>query len=151
MLAFDVSAYLNEHPQALIQGAVVVVFAWAIGEGMKSRRRRHRRLPTRHRRQIPRRPRISQVGRDVSPAMKRRIYRHYKGRCHYCQRTVHFGFQCPAGDCDDDYEVDHYMPWALGGPTVESNLVVSCRSCNRWKSDKHPDVFWAEIEAVRNR
>jgi 5-methylcytosine-specific restriction endonuclease McrA len=151
MLALDVSAYLNEHPQTLIQGAVVVVFAWAIGEGMKSRRRRHRRLPTRHRRQIQRRPRITRNRPGVPFALKRRIYLRDGGRCHYCKRAVHYRFQCRSGTCDDDYEADHYWPVALGGLTTLANLVCACRSCNRWKSDKHPDVFWAEIEAVRNR
>jgi 5-methylcytosine-specific restriction endonuclease McrA len=35
--------------------------------------------------------------------------------------------------CDDEYEVDHIHPIALGGLHVLENLAIACRPCNRRK------------------
>ena len=65
-----------------------------------------------------------------------------------------FGHRC--GYCDDhdyfrmtDYQIDHFVPKAqlrTITPTDYSNLVYSCRSCNRAKWDKWP----TGIEKVAN-
>jgi len=34
------------------------------------------------------------------------------------------------------WELDHLVPCNAGGLSIEENLVVSCRECNRRKSDK---------------
>lgn len=43
------------------------------------------------------------------------------------------------------YEIDHYIPLALGGLHHISNLVIACRFCNRSKGAKHPDNFTPPI------
>jgi len=46
---------------------------------------------------------------------------HY--RCTYCKRVV----------TDATANIEHVKPWHAGGRTVHSNLVASCRDCNRAK------------------
>jgi hypothetical protein len=46
-------------------------------------------------------------------------------RCVYCNAT-------------EDLDVDHVVPTSRGGPTVEGNLVTSCRRCNNLKGDCVP-------------
>jgi hypothetical protein len=50
-----------------------------------------------------------------------------------------------------NYEVDHFIPRAKGGPDVMANLVLSCSPCNRTKRDKMPETFLAnDLERLRN-
>ena len=46
--------------------------------------------------------------------------------CEYC-RAPEVVFNLP-------FEVEHITPQARGGETTESNLALSCRSCNLYKS-----------------
>lgn len=45
------------------------------------------------------------------------------------------------GDKEGPFEVDHVMPKSRGGTNDESNLVCSCRSCNRAKKDRTPEEW----------
>jgi hypothetical protein len=47
-----------------------------------------------------------------------------KGRCFYCE-----------GDLDRQVDVDHFLPWARGGPDALDNLVAAHRMCNNDKRD----------------
>jgi hypothetical protein len=47
--------------------------------------------------------------------------------CEYCH-APEIVFNLP-------FEVEHIMPQAQGGETMEENLALSCRSCNLYKSD----------------
>ncbi|HEX8920113.1 MAG TPA: HNH endonuclease [Pyrinomonadaceae bacterium] len=47
--------------------------------------------------------------------------------CEYC-RAPEVVFNLP-------FEVEHIAPQSRGGVTAESNLALSCRSCNLYKSD----------------
>jgi hypothetical protein len=47
--------------------------------------------------------------------------------CEYC-RAPEAVFNLP-------FEVEHIIPSALGGTNEKSNLALSCRSCNLYKSD----------------
>ncbi len=40
-----------------------------------------------------------------------------------------------------EMEVDHVLPWAQGGSNDVSNLVISCRACNRSKGNQTPEMF----------
>ena len=40
------------------------------------------------------------------------------------------------------FEIDHVMPIARGGTNKESNLVCSCRNCNRSKKDRTPEEWF---------
>lgn len=54
------------------------------------------------------------------------------GRCFYCKKPVSFRFdEVPAVK-------DHYVPIAKGGRDDHSNLVPSCRECDRIKSNALP-------------
>ena len=58
--------------------------------------------------------------------VRERIYHRHKGRCFHCDHAVAY----------QDMEVDHLLPWSLGGRTVEENGVCSCRPCNRRKGKR---------------
>ena len=45
------------------------------------------------------------------------------------------------------FEWDHWLPVALGGHSRLGNILPTCRTCNRWKRDKHPRVFAREVFA----
>jgi 5-methylcytosine-specific restriction endonuclease McrA len=57
-------------------------------------------------------------------------YSRQRGKCFWCHKKV-----------EDDRHVDHVVPLALGGSDGPENLVVSCPSCNRRKSARHPMDF----------
>lgn len=42
---------------------------------------------------------------------------------------------------DTACEIDHIIPRSKGGPTIESNLQVTCRKCNREKGTSIPDDY----------
>ena len=48
-------------------------------------------------------------------------------RCEYCQ--------APEAIFNFPFEVEHIVPPGRGGADDESNLALSCRSCNLYKSD----------------
>ena len=56
-----------------------------------------------------------------------------KGKCPVCR--------CALGN---RYDIDHKMPLILGGTNDDSNIQLLCRTCNRSKGKKHPDVFMRE-------
>ena len=47
--------------------------------------------------------------------------------CEYCH--------APEAVFNLSFEIEHIIPSALGGKNRESNLALSCRSCNLYKSD----------------
>ena len=50
-------------------------------------------------------------------------------------------FTCLYCGAQDDLTLDHVIPEADGGPTVETNLVVCCASCNTKKGVIDVDLF----------
>lgn len=52
------------------------------------------------------------------------------GKCYWC-----------GDDFDDDLEVDHVWPVALGGENHVGNLCLSCGDCNKKKGAKSPQEF----------
>lgn len=50
-------------------------------------------------------------------------------KCHYC------------GSIGGKMECDHYIPVSRGGSSEDSNLVASCKACNRSKSNLMPEDF----------
>lgn len=70
---------------------------------------------------------VQQITRDpLPPHIKLAVIRRDHRQCRYC--GVYPPFRC--------IEIDHVIPVALGGPTLISNLVTSCRWCNRQKGIK---------------
>lgn len=45
-------------------------------------------------------------------------------------------------DCAENYQIDHFMPLALGGLHELTNLCISCPKCNSRKGAKNP-IEWA--------
>lgn len=67
------------------------------------------------------------VNLRVDPKRERMyFFKKYDGQCYYCDKAV-----------GQDFEVDHVIPTVMGGTSKEWNLVLSCRKCNREKSDFH--------------
>jgi len=55
------------------------------------------------------------------------LYKSQKGLCWWCGEFVGLTF-----------DIDHRIPVSKGGTTDISNIVISCRKCNRSKNDKLP-------------
>lgn len=77
---------------------------------------------------INRRTRERANGGAVRAKDVRALFERYGGACAVCRSVDH-------------PHVDHIMPVALGGSSDPSNLQILCRSCNRAKSDLHPDEW----------
>lgn len=58
-------------------------------------------------------------------ALKRWLYRKYRGRCHYC--TINMVYEVST--------IDHKKPRCRGGTYDKRNIVLACRRCNAEKSD----------------
>lgn len=56
------------------------------------------------------------------------------GKCAYCKTSVEFSI----------IEFDHFIPVKLGGKTEVSNMLPACKTCNRSKRDKIPEVWIAK-------
>jgi hypothetical protein len=57
------------------------------------------------------------------------------GQCEWCAKNL----------VNRSFELDHVLSLSQRGTNLPENLVVSCESCNRRKSNKHPARFAAEI------
>lgn len=157
MLAL-LAAATEDHRAAKL--LLVFVGLWVLAVALSDKRRRRRKLVRLVRRSSrpdrQRRTRPTDPARIAPEWMRDRIYKRDHGLCHYCGlvgivTVVHKVSACRFNECDDDFEADHYIPWAMGGPTTEDNLVTSCRMHNRWKSDKHPQVFIRELMRTHRR
>lgn len=54
-----------------------------------------------------------------------KIYPKTNGKCYYC--GVHVG---------ENFDIEHVIPWSLGGSDNIENLVPSCKPCNREKATR---------------
>jgi len=52
---------------------------------------------------------------------------------------------CGRGLLGAKVTIEHVMPIELKGPTVPSNLVSACSTCNSRKQETHPLVWIAEL------
>jgi len=73
--------------------------------------------------------------RAFSPELKQKLF-HEGYICSYCGNVIL---------SVDDAEVDHVMPYSLGGETVESNAQLLHRHCNREKNNII-DADWSTEE-----
>ena len=70
---------------------------------------------------------INTAGRQHIPQSKRDIvFNKTDGHCAYCGCLLTLG----NNKCPDQFQVDHIVPWALGGRNDVDNLTPSCRACN---------------------
>lgn len=70
----------------------------------------------------------------IKKDLEEKIRRAAKNRCGYCLN--------PQGLMPYKLEIEHLVPKALGGESVEENLWLACRECNAHKAKK--------IEAIDN-
>lgn len=61
----------------------------------------------------------------VSPALRRRISEQARFRCGYCLRS--------AALLGMPLTIEHILPQAAGGQTIEENLWLACHRCNGFK------------------
>ena len=61
--------------------------------------------------------------RQIDQTVSWNVYRRDKYTCRYCGRK------------DVPLTVDHLVRWEEGGPSIEENLLSSCKSCNRTRGN----------------
>lgn len=61
--------------------------------------------------------------RQIEGVISWRVFRRDGFACRYC------------GAEDKPLTVDHVITWESGGPSIEANLVSSCKKCNRTRGD----------------
>ena len=71
---------------------------------------------------------LSKVEKDLMVKIKE----NNKHVCYYCGKNI---------IDPDDLTVDHKIPVARGGQTVEFNLVISCKNCNLTKSNLNESEY----------
>lgn len=64
--------------------------------------------------------------RAFTDSQKQKAYEKQNGICNICKK--HFEIE--------EMEGDHILPWKDGGKTIDENLQMLCKACNRIKSDK---------------
>lgn len=58
-------------------------------------------------------------------ALKKWLYRKYRGRCHYCTVCLEY----------ERSTIDHKKPRCRGGTYDKRNVILACRDCNAEKAD----------------
>jgi 5-methylcytosine-specific restriction endonuclease McrA len=67
------------------------------------------------------------MGRFADPDLRFYLFDRQGGRCAICGQ--------PLGD---DFQIDHIIPWAEGGPTNTNNLQAICPKCHKTKTRLSP-------------
>ncbi|MGH9834604.1 MAG: HNH endonuclease [Blastocatellia bacterium] len=62
----------------------------------------------------------------ISKAVRRRVRNAFDNRCSYCRAAQRYILS--------KLEIEHIIPFALGGGNDEWNLCLACRLCNLYKS-----------------
>lgn len=63
--------------------------------------------------------------RAFTDSQKQKAYEKQKGMCKKCNKYFEI----------EEMEGDHIVPWKDGGKTIDENLQMLCKNCNRIKSD----------------
>jgi 5-methylcytosine-specific restriction endonuclease McrA len=63
------------------------------------------------------------MGRYADRDLRNLLIFRQDGKCALC-----------GGALGPEFEVDHIIPWAAGGPTILSNLEALCLKCHRIKT-----------------
>ncbi len=80
----------------------------------------------------------------IPVALRQRVAAQAGQRCSYCLTAVSI--------VGMPMEIDHIIPEARGGTTVEENLCLACTMCNLYKSDHTTakDPLGGEVVALFN-
>lgn len=77
--------------------------------------------------------------------VKARMFQEQKGLCHWCREPMHMGYSN-----GPEYATwEHLLPKSIGGPNVQSNLVLAHAKCNKLRGSKNAEVFAAELRGER--
>ena len=68
---------------------------------------------------------------DYKKRKRLAIYNKYNGRCAYCGKKIEL----------EEFEIDHKTPKADQGKNGKSNLMPTCRSCNKLKTNLNIEEF----------
>ena len=72
------------------------------------------------------------------------LYRTQEGLCYFCARDI------SAMKGANYFHIDHYHALSDGGENNCFNIVLTCASCNRRKSNMHGDAFERRIRKTRD-
>ena len=81
--------------------------------------------------QQSRRARLRNDGGVLSSGLVILLLEEQGNKCPYCCKDV----------ASTGFHIDHVIPVSLGGHHEDSNMQILCPTCNRMKSNKHPNVF----------
>ncbi len=84
---------------------------------------------------------VRKCERNIAQSVSWNVFRRDGYKCRYC------------GKDDVPLTVDHAVCWEAGGPSIEANLVSSCRKCNKVRGDM-PYADWLQhkyyLDVYRN-
>ena len=84
---------------------------------------------------------VRKCERNIAQSVSWNVFRRDGYKCRYCAKD------------DVPLTVDHAITWESGGPSIEGNLVSSCRKCNMFRGDT-PFVEWLQhkyyLDVYRN-
>lgn len=86
------------------------------------------------------RARIRGVQGIITTDAVQRIWLRQRGRCLHCGTLL-------APNSSVKFEIDHLIPFALGGTNDEDNIVISCVRCNRRKGQLPLEKFIRRLAA----
>jgi hypothetical protein len=69
---------------------------------------------------------------DIPPRLRRRVVRRAGDCCEYCRLSQ--------SRQEATFHIDHVIPRAAGGPTVDDNLALACVSCSLQKGARQTAV-----------
>lgn len=78
---------------------------------------------------------------NISAKLRKTVTDRAKKLCEYCLMSLDFPH--------DPFEVEHIISISKRGKTISSNLALSCRECNLFKSDKTEGFDAVSDETVR--
>lgn len=78
--------------------------------------------------------------RQIDSYMQWAVFRRDNYACRYCGRT------------GIPLTVDHIILWEMGGPTIEDNLISSCKNCNKERGNmSYEDWLKSRQYGIRSR
>lgn len=80
---------------------------------------------------------VRKTARQIDSSVSWNVFRRDNYTCRYC------------GKDDVPLTVDHLVLWEVGGPSIEENLVSSCRKCNRLRGNMGYEVWLRSKEYQR--
>ena len=73
----------------------------------------------------------------VEPSVDQQRYAPHRTRMYVLKRDKYKCRYCGVPVTNETANMDHVIPWKLGGKSVARNLVTACRDCNRRKGNSH--------------